>query len=627
MPEVTASDRQKAFLDKARKLYSDGKFKAALAAFKEASFQTCTEARANDLLTHSLKALLRCPCTRDVMVQSKKLGLNLKEIQISRCHCKDFESLSTSNSPKLAMYTLAKRACTCGSDVFHCNVPCHLNALDGVIATYEKLEAPVKARQYATLLIITSPRAPEGYLRLAKALRLGDTEQSPETITRCRWIYRQATQSVQTHGDKDHPKLKIMADLLRMDVIALVPAELRTMILENLDQSDLCRSMRVSKAWKTACLDPRLWRHLTFIGTSRRNLRKGVFNKIITKRAQCKAKSLALCGVSKLNIDLPILKATLKALNQLESLSLKGIMVAEDKSMDWQAAPPSDTWSRTLFEEAPPSLKILHMGGFVPVCEPEPRSAISAIPMAQSLEELCLSHVTSYSTGPFLLSSTTWPKLRKLTMLGFSSKEPARIDLEYPDNALNYQNPPNSQAVFNNHVLPPVTELERLVHLYMRDSSPLFARTVHGRGSLAWFMDLIKPSMSNGSLTSLAVTFCPEFQFELDRVLNKAAIHTLSCFDFLDEGPGSQCGDSFVHWIQGFHNLTTVGVFPQRSEGCWMHVSKVLARESRIETIYTDVLTGQPRDWVLAKAQEKGVKIIEASRIPEPVLQPRDGFS
>lgn len=209
MPEVTAADRQKAFLDKARKLYSDGKFKAALAAFKEASFQTCTEARANDLLTHSLKALLRCPCTRDVMVQSKKLGLSLKEIQISRCHCKDFESLSTSNSPKLAMYTLAKRACTCGSDVFHCNVPCHLNALDGVIATYEKLEAPVKARQYATLLIITSPRAPEGYLRLAKALRLCDTEQSPETITRCRWIYRQATQSVQTHGDKDHPKLKV----------------------------------------------------------------------------------------------------------------------------------------------------------------------------------------------------------------------------------------------------------------------------------------------------------------------------------------------------------------------------------------------------------------------------------
>lgn len=37
MPEATAADRQNAILDGARKLYSDGKFKAALAAFKEAS--------------------------------------------------------------------------------------------------------------------------------------------------------------------------------------------------------------------------------------------------------------------------------------------------------------------------------------------------------------------------------------------------------------------------------------------------------------------------------------------------------------------------------------------------------------------------------------------------------------
>lgn len=161
------------------------------------------------LADHSFKALLRCPCTRDVLVQSKKMGLSLKEIQISRCHCKDFESLPPLGSPRLAMYTLAKSACTCGSDVFHCNVASHLNALDGMIATYEKLEAPVKARQHATLLVITSPRVPEGYLRLAKALRMCDTEQSSETITRCRWIYRQAMQSVQTYGNKDHPKLKV----------------------------------------------------------------------------------------------------------------------------------------------------------------------------------------------------------------------------------------------------------------------------------------------------------------------------------------------------------------------------------------------------------------------------------
>lgn len=38
MSEVTAADRQIVFLDRARKLYSDGKFRPALAAFKEASF-------------------------------------------------------------------------------------------------------------------------------------------------------------------------------------------------------------------------------------------------------------------------------------------------------------------------------------------------------------------------------------------------------------------------------------------------------------------------------------------------------------------------------------------------------------------------------------------------------------
>lgn len=51
MPEVTSADRQNAILDKARKLYSDGKFKAALAAFKEVSSQTCTGALTNDWLT------------------------------------------------------------------------------------------------------------------------------------------------------------------------------------------------------------------------------------------------------------------------------------------------------------------------------------------------------------------------------------------------------------------------------------------------------------------------------------------------------------------------------------------------------------------------------------------------
>lgn len=169
--------------------------------------------------------------------------------------------------------------------------------------------------------------------------------------------------------------------------------------------------------------------------------------------------------------------------------------------------------------------------------------------------------------------------------------------------------------------IPPGTELERLEHLYLRDSSIEYNHSDQVFDALSWFIELIKPSMSNGRLKSLAVTFCPYIRFLLDKV-DKTAIHTLSCFDFLDGDSGSTCGDTFANWVRGFPNLTTVGVFPQKSEGCWVHVSKVLARESRIETIYTDVLVGQSRDWVLEKAKEKGVKIIEASRIPEPVLPP-----
>lgn len=506
-----------------------------------------------------------------------------------------------------------------------------------------------------------------------------------------------------------------MADLLRMDILGSVPAELRTMILGNLGSADLCRSMRVSKTWKTACLDPSLWRHLTFYKTSGRNLRKGVFNKIITKRAQGKVKSLNLWGVDTLRIDLPTFKATLKVLKQLESLSLKGSLVPEDESVGWQAAPNSQPWYQALFLEAPRCLKILHIGGFRHSFTSW--LATPSIPMAQSLEELCVSHSTTFSIYPILVSPPAWPKLRKLVIAGISYKEPLEMDLVRFFNQLGCANLTDFQAplaeatpslkdlcihhvrpitnistpsweslerlelvlenvqyfisaqvdglhslprlcptlrslVFpagastvlrhyqtnfqrhpevslrypdlslNGPLLPPVTELERLEHLCLRDSGLLFARTVSGLEVLAWFMDLIEPSMSNGSLTSLAVTFCPELRFELDRVLNKDAILTLSCFDFLDAGLGPHCGDDFAHWVQSFHNLTTVGVFPQKSEGSWMHVSKVLARESRIETIYTDVLKGQPRDWVLAKAREKGVKIVEASCIPEAVLQP-----
>lgn len=220
-----------------------------------------------------------------------------------------------------------------------------------------------------------------------------------------------------------------MANLLRMDILGSLPAELQTMILGGLSIPDLCRMMRVSKTWKRACLDPALWKHLTFFKASGRSLRKGVFNNIISKRAQGKVKSLNLWGVVKLGIDLPTFEATLKVLNRLESLSLRGLIGPEDEKLDLLAAPPSDTWFRTVFEEAPPCLKTLHIGGFRPELAFDPQSVASAFPMAQSLEELRLDHMTTESTALSCLYWTRWPKLRKLTISTKSQKEPLDIDL------------------------------------------------------------------------------------------------------------------------------------------------------------------------------------------------------
>ncbi|POS80030.1 hypothetical protein DHEL01_v201576 [Diaporthe helianthi] len=687
MPELTAADRRDSILASAKKLYSDGKFKAALAAFKE--------------------ALLRCPCTQDVLVQSKKLGLSLKEIQISRCHCKDFESVlaSNSNPPQLFMYKLAKRPCTCGSDVFHCNVPSHLNALNGIIATYEKLESPAKARQYATLFIITCPRAPEGYLRLAKALRLSDKEKSPDTITRCRRIYRQAIQSVQTYGSNDNPKLKTLASLLRMDIVGSLPPELQLLVLGHLNDTSLCRAMRVSKAWNRFCLDPSLWTILTFRGAHQK-LRKGIFNKVVSKRAKGKVKVLSLRGVSKLGIDLLVFGAALKLLVQLESLDMTGLISPEiPEAFNWHTVPSTEIWSSVLFEEAPPSLRTLRFRGFRPMAVSDNWLPPPTIPMSQSLEELRIGQVVNDSPLLRMLYSTVWPKLRRLEMISGPSNTHVSVDLErlctvtpslqdlsirtlhttgnnnitpsweslerleltvktyghvilgaasiaalppfqvpeylclprlrptlrsleFPEKAFGvlraYERiaaaypliPPNSRA------FPPVMALEQLEHLYMRTPfSVPESEAVDDLAALSWFTELIKPSMTNGTLTSLAITFNPAMQYAFNNVVNKPAIRALSCFDFIDEehiSSGSSCGNTFATWVRGFTNLTALGIFPQRTEICWMHVMKVLANETRIKIIYTDVLTGVWRDEVLKRAEEKGITVIEwLSRIPE----------
>lgn len=107
------------------------------------------------------------------------------------------------------MYRLATKPCTCGSGVIPCQSPIHLTALDGMAAVCERMKDFAKALQYASLLVIVAPHAPEGYLRMAKALRLKAQSAKLDEKSRCLWIYTQASVSVRTFGDKHHEKLKV----------------------------------------------------------------------------------------------------------------------------------------------------------------------------------------------------------------------------------------------------------------------------------------------------------------------------------------------------------------------------------------------------------------------------------
>lgn len=137
---------------------------------------------------------------------------------------------------------------------------------------------------------------------------------------------------------------------------------------------------------------------------------------------------------------------------------------------------------------------------------------------------------------------------------------------------------------------------------------------------------VIEPSLKNGTLHSLDIFFDPDLY---DPVIQdyKANIHMLSCSDIampsiIEGGPRGQV-DDFLDWIDGFPNLTTLGVYPHKTEDAWMVVAKVVNRlgdGSRLRRIYTNVLVGAYRDQVLGCAAKKGVEIIHADRMPEPVL-------
>lgn len=140
--------------------------------------------------------------------------------------------------------------------------------------------------------------------------------------------------------------------------------------------------------------------------------------------------------------------------------------------------------------------------------------------------------------------------------------------------------------------------------------------------------NVIKPSCKNGTLWSLDIDFNPR---QWDDVLDKPAIRTLSCNHIRSPSihPGGSAGDTdaFLDWLDGFPNVTTLGIFPERgAENAWLTVAKTVRkldeRTSLVKTIYTNALRGVYMDEVLAEAARKGIQIIHADRVPEPELRP-----
>lgn len=136
--------------------------------------------------------------------------------------------------------------------------------------------------------------------------------------------------------------------------------------------------------------------------------------------------------------------------------------------------------------------------------------------------------------------------------------------------------------------------------------------------------DRLKPSCTNGTLRSLHVDFLALQRQHWDDMLNKPAIHTLSCEKIQGYAVSDSGHAAFLDWLLTFPNVRTVGIClanPSEPDS-WRIIAFLLKRRPDIKTIYTNALHGVYRDAMLEQATQIGVKILHGKRVPEPELLP-----
>ncbi|KAI1327304.1 hypothetical protein F5Y16DRAFT_197814 [Xylariaceae sp. FL0255] len=205
-------------LARAKTLYSEQRFLQA-ASFFEKVAELC-ECGVTVRTTN-------CPCKRPIRdaIEKQELELELRK----KCICS------------------AKTNTRCQRSI-------HLEALDGLAATYEARGITLKSAMFvAETMIQLDPRHPKGYLRLGKLFRLEGSQQTAY-LTYCQGI------KLVEKKHPDHALLLTLREmrtrLLKIDPLLKLPTELSIMILGYIDFRTICRSTRVSKSWREFLTSP-----------------------------------------------------------------------------------------------------------------------------------------------------------------------------------------------------------------------------------------------------------------------------------------------------------------------------------------------------------------------------------
>lgn len=203
------------------------------------------------------------------------------------------------------------------------------------------------------------------------------------------------------------------------------------MILKELSYRDLCRSMRVSKAWNRATLNASLWRQLEFIklwpGNHRiRPFPNGVLNDIICRRSRNLAQSLVIEGLREFAINATRLSSILKGLPNLQVLSLYQNALFQTNILNGvdakQQSLSFQDWFSMLCRDAAKGLQALHLENFNLMGNRTMRIARNVmvdipatVNFATSLRELTLVDLHDPDLVLcMLMGSAQLPKLEKL---------------------------------------------------------------------------------------------------------------------------------------------------------------------------------------------------------------------